>query len=348
MMYRYYRYTLDTDFLRNTAYPFMAGAMRVYEGMLERDGNAYSLPISVSPEYHAVGSRSPWGRNANFQLACIHSLADDLIKASAVLGVTPEPQWAEIREKLPKACLISNDGGTHIAIWEGVELQESHRHHAHLAGIMPFDIFDISDPSWHSILQDSLQRWILRGPCLWSGWCVPWVSMVHSHCGRGEAAEFMLEVWERVFTNEGHGTLHDAHVPGLTLFYGGGYFGEPDPKKEIMQMDAGMAAAAAVQEMLLHTRQGVNFIFAGVPARWREVSFTGMRTDGAFLVSATRKSGTVTDLTVESPHGGIFLLANPWGEEPLGVTANGETMTYSGDVLAIPTAAGETYTLAKA
>ncbi|HOS43738.1 MAG TPA: hypothetical protein PK794_08615, partial [Armatimonadota bacterium] len=140
MMYRYYRYTMDDAFLRHTAYPFMVGAMRVYAGMLERDGEAYSLPVSVSPEYLTKDTRSAWGRNASFQLACVHRLLEDLGDAAAVLGLAPDPQWAEIQRRLPTACLIAGDGGEQLAIWEGVELEESHRHHSHLAGITPFDV----------------------------------------------------------------------------------------------------------------------------------------------------------------------------------------------------------------
>ena len=32
-----------------------------------------------------------------------------------------------------------------IALWEGCDLDESHRHHSHLAGLYPFDSFDASD-----------------------------------------------------------------------------------------------------------------------------------------------------------------------------------------------------------
>ena len=47
--YLHYRYSMDRVFLRDVAYPFMKGAMRVYEAMLEDDGTSYVLPVSVSP-----------------------------------------------------------------------------------------------------------------------------------------------------------------------------------------------------------------------------------------------------------------------------------------------------------
>src|SRR5437588_4336409 len=51
MMYDYWLYSGDQEFLRTLAYPFMQGAFRVYEAMLTREGDRFVLPVSVSPEY---------------------------------------------------------------------------------------------------------------------------------------------------------------------------------------------------------------------------------------------------------------------------------------------------------
>jgi hypothetical protein len=68
MMFDYWRYGGDKSFLRRVTWPFMVGAMRVYEEMLERDGDEFVLPVSVSPEYRGKAMNA-WGRNASFQLA---------------------------------------------------------------------------------------------------------------------------------------------------------------------------------------------------------------------------------------------------------------------------------------
>jgi hypothetical protein len=313
MMYRYYRYTMDETFLRERAYPFMKGAMRVYEGMLDcRDGR-YELPVSVSPEYHSKAGMA-WGRNASFQLACIHRLGEDLLDAARTLGVRPDPRWRKILRGLPKASLTEG-GEPRVAVWDGTELEESHRHHSHLGGIVPFDVFDPADRRWQPVLHASLNRWIYHGPGLWSGWCVPWAAMIHTRFGQGAAARSLLETWQRVFTNEGHGTLHDAHIPGFTLF--GAHYGHVvsvanGVQREIMQIEAGMAATAAIQEMFLHTRRGVTHVMPAVPGDWRTASFAGMRTDGGFLVSARLEDGRVASVTVESPFGGPLRLSVPW------------------------------------
>jgi len=108
-----------------------------------------------------------------------------------------------------------------------------------------------------------------------------------------------------------------------------------------MQMDGGMSCTAAIQEMMLHTRRGVNHLFAGAPKRWRKASFENIRTDGAFLVSAKYEAGDVTRVLVESPAGGVFKLANPWDAPAKVRRKNNTADTIEGKVLEIATEPGE-------
>ena len=342
MMYQYYLYTQDRQFLRDEAYPFMVGAMRVYEEMLERRHGKLSLPVSTSPEYGGC-AMSAWGRNASFQLAAIHMLAEALQKSAAVLDVRPRPIWRTIRTQLPKASLADVPKRPRLGLWDGQDLDETHRHHSHLAGITPFDVFDPADPQWRPILENSLHHWIYRGPGQWSGWCVPWAAMLHLRFGNADMAEMLLENFERVFTNEGHGTRHNGIVSGWTLMGVGPTGGRPSDEREIMQMDAGMSCVAAILEMLLHTQRGVNHLFAGAPASWGAVGFQGILTEGAFLVDAARGAdGVVQDVVVTSRAGGVFRLANPWSASAVRVApiGGGRDRMQRGDVLEIALRAG--------
>ncbi len=343
MMYRYYLYSGDIGFLRETAYPFMVGAMRVYEAMLEREEDRWVLPVGVSPEYRGAAMNA-WGRNASFQLACVHSLCESLDAAARILGEEPRPAWRDIREGLPRAALYGPEGREQIALWEGTILEESHRHHSHLAGICPFDVLDVDDPEWQAIYEHSLGHWIRQGMGLWSGWCVPWASMIHTRFGNADMAELLLEIWERVYTNEGHGTLHDCNFPGFTLM-GAPSITTGARSSEKMQMDAGMGATTAILDMMLHTRRGVNHLFAGAPRSWKRVAFEGMLTEGAFLVDAERADGTVTRVKVHSQVGGTFRLANPWPGPATLVHPSGERQIIGGPVLEIRTDRGQTWTV---
>ncbi|MGI5868312.1 MAG: glycosyl hydrolase family 95 catalytic domain-containing protein [Kiritimatiellia bacterium] len=315
MMFRHVRYSGDRKFLRTAAYPFMCGAMAVFAAMLETtpDG-ALALPVGISPEFRGADPDA-WGRNPSFQLACAHRLAEDIQAAAELLGETPPPICAEILDKLPKAALEPEGRTSVIALWEGLKLHESHRHHSHLAAIAPFDTIDCESPEWAEIVEASLANWIFHGPGLWSGWCVPWASMLHTRVGNAEMAEMWLEIWERFFTNRGHGTLHDADAAGISLLGMKAVGSRMPPRLEIMQLDGGMGCVAAIHEMLLHDRRGVNHLFRGAPARWDDVGFSGLLASGAVLVSATRRRGRVQTVTLEAKAATTFRLANPFGTD---------------------------------
>ncbi|NQZ67996.1 MAG: hypothetical protein HRT89_07995 [Lentisphaeria bacterium] len=352
MMYRYYLYTVDKNFLRTTAYPFMKATMRVYEEMMEKDETGkWSLPVSVSPEYRG-NAPNAWGRNASFQLACIHRLLEDLIDASAIVGDEPDPLWLEIQDELDKACIDEYNGKKQIMLWEGTGLEESHRHHSHLAAISPFDIFDpeTESPEMKEVLANSMDHWVYQGSGLWSGWCVPWAAMLWTRFNDGDASQLLLESWQRVFTNEGQGTLHDANCSGLTLLgrsmskqITGDNFSEGE-NKEVMQIEAGLGACAAVQEMLMHTRRGVTYVMPAIPKKWKTAEFSNFLTEGAFLIGAKRDNYELQSISVESPKGGVLRIANPWNKT-VSVIRDKATESIQGQVLKINTAKNDKFTI---
>lgn len=331
MMYDYVNYSGDEAFLRRLAYPYLKGALRVYEAMLERrpDGSL-SLPVSVSPEYRGA-QMNAWGRDASFQLAACHWLVNALEDCAARLGEAPSPAWGEIRQKLPLASLAGAPGLEEIALWNDLVLEESHRHHSHLAGIHPFDTLPTDDSRWAEITHRSLHRWVREGMGLWSGWSMPWAAMLHARLGNPDMTELTIEIWERVFTNEGHGTLHDVAFAGLSLM---GTAARATPmKKEIMQMDAGMAATAAIMDALVHVHRGVARIFPGAPARWKNASFGGIHVEGGFAIGARREAGRVGQVTIHSARGGRLRLCDPWNHDRVLTLdfAPGETRTLRPD-----------------
>ncbi len=313
MMYEYFKYTADIDFLRETAYPFMKGVMRVYESMLEKEGEKYSLPVSVSPEYKGA-SMDAWGRNASFQLAAIHRLCENLIQASKKLDEKTLAGWKDILENLPKLTLVGPKGGERIALWEGADLDFSHRHHSHLAAITPFDTVDIDSDEWAPIISRSINHWIKKGMGQWTGWCIPWASMIHSRLGNGDAAETLIELWRKIFTNEGHGSLHDCNAAGLSVMGAPSFKNAIPNRGDVMQMDGGMGAVVAVQDMLMHSRRGVIHIFPGTPPSWKNAFFKDMPCEGGFLVSAVKEKGKIVSASISSRIGDTLKIANPWGD----------------------------------
>ena len=77
-------------------------------------------------------------------------------------------------------------------------------------------------------------------------------------------------------------------------------------------LEGNFAFAAGVQEMLIQSHTGIIHIFPAIPPKWKDVSFSTLRTSGAFLVSAEQKEGMVEKVEITSEQGGVCKLKNPF------------------------------------
>lgn len=360
MAYQYFEVTGDEKFLSDLVWPLLVGSFEGYFAMLEKatgeDGKkVYHLPISVSPEFGGSDRRNCWGRDASFQLAALHSTINLLRSAATLLGKDGDPRWMDVAEHLPYYSLAdANDGGyswigqpsKRIALWEGKDLPESHRHHSHLAGIYPFCSIDPFDPAHRPIVARSINRWNTLGAGNWTGWCVPWASILCSRCGLADAAKSWLHLLAEQFTNEGHATLHNANAAGI-FAWDDGSLAWPDHRKgpdfhyyEIMQMDAAMGAIAAILEMIVSVRNGVIHIADRLPMDWRDLSFERLRMPGGFALSGRFRHGMADDLSILSTRGGTLRISPTLGEE---WDLDGQTRHEP--VASIPTTPGQTLRL---
>ncbi|MFN3650257.1 MAG: glycosyl hydrolase family 95 catalytic domain-containing protein [Armatimonadota bacterium] len=331
-----YRLTGDVEYLRETAYPLLRGAMRVYEYLLRADGAALALPAGSSPGFED-GDGPALGRNPSFHLTAIHFLGRALLRASELLGRDEEQRavWREILTRLP---LAATDSMPELLVWEGQPLSRSQPLHSHLAAIYPFDLLDLEgSEADRRLVRHSLRRLTERGAGRWTAASFPWGAILHARAGNGDAAALLLETFRRAFVGPGCAVEGTARVPGVSA---AGETGER------IDHAAGPAAAAAVLEMLLHTAGGVLRVFPAVPAGWRSAGFQRVRAEGAFLVSAALEEGRVRGVEVTSERGETLRLRNPWSDGPVVIRrAEGPPSHVRGRLLEIRTAAGETLTV---
>jgi len=323
MAWQHYQYTQEPALLREVAWPLLNGAFQGYAAMLEEieEGGRkrWSLPVSVSPEYRGAAFNA-WGRDASFQLACLHAVLEALEEAARLLGEPADPLWASVAQRLPPYTTVADQGGERIALWKGTDLEESHRHHSHLAGIYPFGTINPFDPRHRAIVANSLRHWVWKGSGAWTGWCVPWAATIWARCEIPDAAVTWLKWGLHLFTNEGGGTLHNADFPGGSVFDDGALgtpnFQKPPHFREIMQMDAAMGFLTALAELLVQNRRDGLHILPRIPRGWRDFDFEGLRTVGAFLVGATVREGKTVAIRIRSLAGSDLVLwphfEGPW------------------------------------
>ena len=346
----HYRFTMNEEILKTVAWPLLNGAFEGYWAMIEekKDKNAkkvFSLPVSVSPEFK--GSRlDAWGRDASFQLAAAHMVSEILPKAAELLGEDIDERWQEVTDKLPKfttitasASLESPERKTErIALWDGMDLIESHRHHSHMAGIYPFDVIDPLDPENRHIIRATYDNWVRKGAGVWSGWCIPWASILHNRNREPEAAVSWLIYWYRNFLNEGRGSLHDAAFRGMSNISSPGWhnISEIDRNREKMQLDASFGALSAILDLLVHSKRGTVYVLPKIHRDWTEFDFEGIIVEGGFVIGADVKENKTQHISIKSKYGGKLKLAHGLGDKYII-----EDQEYTAEILEKEFEAGE-------
>lgn len=353
MAWRHYRFSMDESLLRDLAWPLLEGAFEGFWAMLEPvevDGcPRLRLPVSVSPEFSDGTLRGTWGPDSSFQLAALHLTARHLTAAAHILGLPADPRWARVAVELPAYATApvhperAAESPRRIALWPDRELPQSHRHHSHLAALWPFGTIDPFDPAHKETVAHSLNRLMQLGAGEWVGWSIPWTAQLFLRCDLADAAVLWLKWWRLLYTNEGHGTLHNADFPGGSGWHDGSLF-HPGFRKEqpyvweVMQSDAGMAAVATVLDLLVHARADTLHVLPRLPKGWRELAFDGIRTEGAFLVGATVREARVVELRITSLRGAPLRLAHGLGSS---WTLDDEASPRSTPVLETATRSGQ-------
>jgi hypothetical protein len=323
----HYRYSGDTEVLRDIAWPLLTGSFGGYWAMAEEtkdnDGTRHmTLPVSVSPEY-GEGGDGFWGANASFQLAAAHMVARILPQAAAVLGEPTDPRWAQLDAALPPYAAINVPLGVwdtpgrppkyRIGIWDGQDLEFSHRHQSHLAGIYPFGTVDPFDPQHAEIVDFTLGHWQQLGSGGWCSWAMPWVSTLCARAGYGDAALVWLRWQVENCENEGH-NLSPGGTRGAFNSWGGWHEARTRHTDEIMQLDANLGIVTALHELCVQCCGDEIRVLPSLPYRLPDFSFDRIGTEGGFLVGATVQDRKITEIRIHSTRGGRLRLRHGLGE----------------------------------
>jgi hypothetical protein len=299
-LWRLWQYGGDRDLLGSSIWPMVRGALRTYQALLTRHDGRWRLPMGPNPEYYPTTDPEnmagrgqqvvrDWGPDASFQLAICHGLLAAAIRCVDLLHLhEPELEtWLEIQRTLPRYAEING----RIGLFEGQDLEHSHRHHSHLGGIFPFQTLEV-DTADRDVVRASIHRWVQIGPGEWTGWCMPWAAILWARLDAAEAAGAVLTNYRRFFTGPNHASRHDAVAEGYTV---------KTASSHVMQIDAAMGAVAAICEMCAHWR-GEQVRFApAVPEHWGDVEFSGIRLPGGRFASGTRQSGRWVRQEVTEP-----------------------------------------------
>ena len=171
-----------------------------------------------------------------------------------------------------------------------------------------------------SVIKNSIAQLERIGPSNWNGYSYSWLACLHARAKNGEAAAEALQIVAKAFCS-----VNSFHVNGDQT-----KSGYSSRNYRPFTLEGNFGAAAALQEMLLQSYAGFIEIFPAIPASWKDVSFTTLRAEGAFLVSAKKKNGKVEQIKILSEKGGVVKLKLPFEKYKI-IETKGITVTKAGE-----------------
>ena len=266
-----YRYSMDEEKLRRL-YPILKRSINFYlHHLAEGPDGKLHITIGHSPEYINQPKPNP---DCNIDLAVLRWGCQTLLNIAEKLKIDDPliPRWKDTLERLTP--YPQDENGLRISA--SVAFTESHRHYSHLLMIYPLYIMNLEQPENRALVEKSLKHWMGMPKAL-AGYSFTGAASISAMLGEGdEAARYLNK-------------LLDSKILPNTLYV------EAGPC-----METPLSAAASLHDMLLSSWGDRVRVFPAMPAAWKDVSFHNLRTEGAFLVSASRKGGTTQWVRIKS------------------------------------------------
>jgi len=319
--YLHWRFSGDRGFLRERAWPYLREASVFIEAVSEaRDAEGRrTLPLSASPEIHDNRPEAWFKTLTNYDLALMRWLLGATAELAAELGRAGDAvHWRRVLGELPEFSL-GEDGRLLVA--KDQPLEASHRHLSHLMALHPLGLIDaVQGEAARRTIAASLLDLERLGTDWWCGYSFSPCGNLAARAYDGAKAEQALERFATAFT-----LRNSFHCNGDQSGRGYSKF-----TYRPFTLEGNFAFPAGVQEMLLQSHRGRLEVFPAIPASWRDVAFTGLRAQGAFLVSAERRAGRTQRVEIVAEKGGVCrLVAAPQGQELVWVLRRGERRVFT-------------------
>jgi hypothetical protein len=318
--YLQWRYSMDSVFLREEAYPWFKSVCTFLEAMTVMDENGHrKLPMSSSPEINDNSINAWFPQNTNYDLALMKYAFTKAAELAGDLNRTGEAaHWKKLLGEFDGFALSPDH---ELMFAPSLPYNVSHRHFSHMMAIHPLGLIKWEDgPEAQTLIKNSIALLEKTGPDYWCGYSYAWLGNMQARAKNGEGAAKALSVFAKAFClpNSFHAN-GDQTRSGLSKF-----------TYRPFTLEGNFAFAAGIQEMLLQSYAGFIEIMPAVPAAWKDISFTRLRAEGAFLIDARKENGIMTHVKIVAEKGGNTTLKLPFEKWKI-ISAKGITVNNMRD-----------------
>lgn len=266
----------DKEQLKTKLFPMLKSAINLFSHIRTTHNGVYGLPSTASPEYVSASI----GTNANYDLANLRWGLKTLIEIDTTYQIN-DPllnHWKDFYANLIDYPYSSTTG---YKVSDSREFATTtHRHYSHLFMIYPYHLVDWENPVDGPKMELSVNRWVGD----------------QGYSRTGKAAMLASK-------GDGEGALSQMNTFMSTFLKPNTLYAETGPV-----IETPMSAVSTLHEFYMQDWGDKIRVFFGVPTSWIDASFVNMRAKGAFLISATRKTGKTVFIQVESEKGGLCRL----------------------------------------
>ena len=282
-LWQHYRFTNDTTFLRQRAFPAMHEVVQFYSDWIiedPRDGTLVSAPSS-SPENRFIdqhGNPVTLVLGAAVDQQTIAEVFDNYIATCRILNIETEllQMVTYQRQRLRDGFVLGSDG--RILEWdrEYEENEPGHRHISHIYGFHPGEsVTKSSAPELFDAVRKTLDHRLDHGGA-GTGWSRAWLINCAARLMDGKMAHEHIQYFfrESIYNN-----LFDAHPP--------------------FQIDGNFGYTAGVMEMLVQSHEeDIIRILPALPEAWPNGHITGIKARNNLILDIFWEEGKASHVTI--------------------------------------------------